>query len=589
MNSIRTSVLAVALVAFVCSNASAQPWTHLKCYKMKDTQTFHSANADIDTIEPSFGLQNCRIKKKARQICIPATKDVTEITDGSDTPFPVATDDLAFEQICYKITCPQETISPQTVSDQFGSRTVTKLKASTLCVPAVFGPPPTTSTTSTTTTTSTTSTTLVAPAIWSIRAGNSAAQQGIAIGVDSGGNVVAAGHFGGEIDFGLGALTSAGGNDIFVVKLDPSGVPIWNARFGDAADQSAFDLQIDSSDNIVVAGQFVGSVDFGGGTLSSAGTSDAYVVQFDPSGAHNWSRAIGGASGEGAFSVNIDAADDVWLAGNFASPNVDFGGGPIAKVGAGDCYLARYSSAGAHEFSDGYGGALATCIAFSIASDPMGNVLMAASIVGTVDFGGGGLMGAGSLDAVVAKFSLTGVHSWSKRFGDALSQQSASVHSDNLGNVYLAGNASGTVNFGGSALMSAGSNDIFLAKFDGAGTHLFSFLYGDAASQSVAELAVDASGNVHLTGAFDGSVDFGGGALMSDGSNDGFVAKFTSAGAWVSDFAFGDVGDQNAGRIDVDASGNRYLTGTFVGTIDLGDGPLVADTLSDVFIAKLAP
>jgi hypothetical protein len=39
----------------------------------------------------------------------------------------------------------------------------------------------------------------------------------------------------------------------------------------------------------------------------------------------------------------------------------------------------------------------------------------------------------------------------------------------------------------------------------------------------------------------------------------------------------------------VDASGNRYLTGTFVGTIDLGDGPLVADTASDVFIAKLAP
>jgi hypothetical protein len=588
MNTLSNCAAAAALVALASSSAFAQPYDHLKCYKMKDTETFHSANADIGTIEPSFGLQNCRIKKKAKQICIPATKDVTEIVDGTDTPFVVATDDLAFEQVCYKITCPSVTIPDQTVSDQFGTRTVEKLKASTLCVPAVFGPPPTTSTTTTTTTT-TTSTTLVAPASWSIRAGNSAAQNGIAIGVDSGGNVVAAGHFAGEIDFGLGALVSAGLTDIFVVKLDPSGTPIWNSRFGDTGDQAAFHLKIDSDDNIVITGNFTGAVDFGGGTLTSLGAADGYVAQFDSDGSHLWSRRFGDTGAENSLGLEIDATDDVWIAGAFSSASIDLGGGAISLVGTTDCFLARFSSTGTHEFSDGYGGGSAVCFATSVASDPMGNALLGAMISGTVDFGGGGLMSAGSFDAVVAKFDLSGAHVWSKRFGDASSQQAVSVDSDSFGNVALVGTASGTVDFGGGPLMSAGGGDVFVAKFDASGSHLWSNLFGDASPQSAAEVVFDAAGNLHVSGSFAGTINFGGSTHMSDGGNDGFVVKLNSVLGFVSDFAFGDVGDQTAARLDVDGSGNRYLTGTFVGTIDLGDGPLVADTASDVFIAKLAP
>lgn len=589
MNTLSTSTVASALVVLGSSFAFAQPYDHLKCYKMKDTETFHSANADIGTIEPSFGLQNCRIKKKARQICIPATKDVTEITDGTDTPFAVATDDLAFEQVCYKITCPSVTIPPQTVSDQFGTRTVEKLKASTLCVPAVFGPPPTTSTTSTTTTSTTTSTTLAPPATWSIRAGNSSEQTGIAIGVDGAGNVIAAGRFAGEIDFGLGALVSAGSTDIFVVKLDPSGTPIWNKRFGDAADQVVFKLEIDSSNNIVITGNFAGSVDFGGGTLTSAGSADGYLAQFDSDGSHLWSLRYGGAGDENPLGLAIDATDDVWVAGSFTSASIDLGGGAISLVGVSDCFLARFSSTGTHELSDGYGGGSALCIATSVASDPMGNALLGAIITATVDFGGGGLMSAGSSDAVVAKIDSSGAHVWSKRFGDASSQQSISVDSDSLGNVALIGNASGEIDFGGGMLMSAGSDDLFVAKFDASGSHLWSSLYGDAAQQIAAEVFFDTSGNLHVSGTFAGSINFGGSTHMSEGGNDGFLVKLTPALGFISDFTFGDVGDQSSGRLDVDASGNRYLTGSFVGTIDFGDGPLVADTFSDVFVAKLAP
>src|SRR5690242_7212485 len=116
-----SGVFTLAATLLVAPPAPAA-FDHLKCYKMKDVQTFDDAHADIATISPTFAMQNCRIKKKAKQFCVPASKSVTNIDNGADNPFPA--DTLAFEQVCYKITCPNVTIAPQVLSDQFGTRTV---------------------------------------------------------------------------------------------------------------------------------------------------------------------------------------------------------------------------------------------------------------------------------------------------------------------------------------------------------------------------------------------------------------------------------------------------------------------------------
>jgi len=58
------------------------------------------------------------------------------------------------------------------------------------------------------------------------------------------------------------------------------------------------------------------------------------------------------------------------------------------------------------------------------------------------------------------------------------------------------------------------------------GKHLWSKGFGDENYQGAGAVAVDASGNAMVTGYFDGTVDFGGGALTSAGSFDIFVAKF---------------------------------------------------------------
>ena len=578
------SRLAVALGSIVlCSSASAQPFDHLKCFKISDTQIFDSAAADIETIEAAFPAQNCQIKKKAKYFCVPASKNVTAIVNGSDNPF--ASQELLYEQICYKITCPRVTIADQEISDQFGTRTVARPKASMLCVPAVIGPPPTT----TTTTTSTTTTTIDVAGTWSIRGGDTLPQIAVAVAVDNAGNTIAVGDFEGAIDFGLGALTSAGGDDLFVVKLDPTGAPIWNKRFGDASDQKALAIAVDSADRIVLGGHFQGAVDFGGGSLASAGSNDVYLAQLDASGNHLWSKKFGGGANENGLAVVVTPSDDVIVAGSFASAGIDFGGGTISLLGSQDAYVARFDSAGTHVWSKGFGGLSAFASAFQMALDPSGNVLVTGFHSGTVDYGGGGLAASGSTDISAWKLTGAGSHVWSKIFGDASLQLGVGIATDAGGNVYLVSNVQGSANFGGSALTSAGSFDLAVAKLDSSGTHVWSQIYGDSASQSGFGITIDAAGDVNFATNFGGTIDFGGGPLTSLGGNDIAIVKLTSAGAHASSVQFGDVGDQSAARIETDPSNNRYICGQINGTVDFGSGALMSSGGGDAYVAKLAP
>jgi hypothetical protein len=145
-------------------------------------------------------------------------------------------------------------------------------------------------------------------------------------------------------------------------------------------------------------------------------------------------------------------------------------------------------------------------------------IVLAGVAYGEVDFGGGPLLSAGQSDIVAAKLDAAGKHLWSKRFGDGDPQHGYSVATDGAGNVVLTGLLYGTVDFGGGPLTSAGGSDIFVAKLDAFGNHVWSKRFGDASTQFGASVAVDSPGNVLLYG----TVDFGGGPVPNGG---GVVAK----------------------------------------------------------------
>src|SRR5690606_18993841 len=117
-------------------------------------------------------------------------------------------------------------------------------------------------------------------------AGSASEQRLYDVAFDANGNVFVSGWFGGSIDFGGGAHMSAGQADAFIAKLDGNGGHVWSKRYGDAASQFIRGLEVDAAGNVVVAGYTDGSIDFGGGALTSSDGYDVFVARLDPAGNH---------------------------------------------------------------------------------------------------------------------------------------------------------------------------------------------------------------------------------------------------------------------------------------------------------------
>src|SRR5262245_54871701 len=132
---------------------------------------------------------------------------------------------------------------------------------------------------------------------------------------------------------------------------------------------------------------------------------------------HQWSQRFGAARFDGARSVVKDASGNVFITGYF-SDTINFGGGDLHTGMFSDIFLAKFNAAGVHQWSRGFGDGQFNDVGLSVATDASGNVIVTGTFEGTVNFGGGNLTSAGSDDIFVAKFNAAGVHQWSQRFGD---------------------------------------------------------------------------------------------------------------------------------------------------------------------------
>jgi hypothetical protein len=425
--------------------------------------------------------------------------------------------------------------------------------------------------------------------LWSKRFGDAGFQEVAFNGMaPRGGGVVLCGSFDPTVDFGGAPLVTTGSSEIFVAALDARGGHLWSKAFGGKQADRARACAADAQGNVVVTGFIGGTADFGGGPIVSAGGFDVFAVKLAQDGKHLWSKRFGDASEQGGWDVAVDEAGNVVVVGYFAG-TIDFGGTPLTSAGDSDAFVAKLDPAGTHVWSKRFGDASGQQ-ADSVAVDAGGNVVVSGLFHGTVDFGGTPLTSAGGGDVFAVKLAAAdGAHLWSKRFGDAAPQYRSRVAVDAGGNVLVAGELAGTIDFGGTPLVSAGGSDAFLAKLDPAGSHLWSKRFGDGADgQWLDTVAADALGNVVVGGSCVGSVDFGGGPLVAEGSFDAVVGKLAPDGAHLWSKRFG--GPEDAyGHAAVDALGGVWLAGTFAGAIDLGKGSLASAGGYDIFLAKLAP
>jgi hypothetical protein len=301
---------------------------------------------------------------------------------------------------------------------------------------------------------------------------------------------------------------------IFVAKYSPNGTHLWSASLetGPSADSSGHGIAVDSQNNVLITGNCMEYLNFKGTKLYGHGYNipEICIAKFSSSGVPLWAKMLGSHDPDYGVSISADNSDNVIVTGSF-SGTVDFGGGPLTSGGNSDIFIVKYSPSGNHIWSKRFG-STGSDIGNSIAVDSGNNILLTGLFSGSVNFGGGTFTSAGT-DGYVVKFSSSGSHRWSKKLGGSSNDSGNSIAVDSSNSVVVSGYFKGSANFGGSTLTSAGGKDIFVVKYSQSGSHIWSKRFGGSYDQVAESVAVDSGGNIVLSGPFRSSVDFGRGTL----------------------------------------------------------------------------
>ena len=413
-----------------------------------------------------------------------------------------------------------------------------------------------------------------------------------AIATDPAGNIIIAGAFWGSIDFGQGPIVSVGSYDSFVAKLRSDGSVIWSRTFGGTEEDYAWSTTLDQAGNIIVIGRFSGQVDFGSGPLIGTSSATLFVAKYAADGKPLWAHAYGDTNGSvRPWSVAVDPSDNIILSGSL-SGRVDLGGGVLTSAGSTDAVLFKLTPAGDHVFSKRFGSS-SSDTAFGVKADPSGEIVVVGAVVGAVDFGGGPLAAATTEQAFVARFGGDGSYRWARRLGPSggVSHGTDVVIASN-GELVTIGNFLGTVDCGGVPLQSPSVSypALYLARYSSSGLPLGSQAFAGSDSLAPTALVIDSRGNLLIGGAFFGSLSFGGGLLVSAGTEDAFLVKLTAAGQHLWSRRYGSDNSDQVNALAVDRDDNVLAGGISYGAVDFGGGPLPSATSSpDDFLVKLSP
>ena len=391
--------------------------------------------------------------------------------------------------------------------------------------------------------------------IWAKRIGGTNSEAAGSIAIDRNGGIVTTGNFTGIVDFdpgdGVANLTSSGDDDIFVLKLDSSGNYIWAKNMGGAARDTGVYIAVDGDGNICATGIFTSTADFdptqGVDNRMSNGDLDVFISKFDSSGNYLWTKTFGGNGREVGQSTAFDSGGNIYSLGYF-NVTVDFdpsddGVANLTSAGGNDMFISKFDSSGRLLWVKRIG-STGSDGAAQVAFDRSGSLYFTGYFSGTVDFDPHDDRVAEITSTVVgemfvSKFDPSGSYIWAKRRGGTGADRGLNIAVDSNANVYSTGYFTGTVDFdpsddGVANLTSAGSNDIFISKFDSTGRHLWVKRIGGSGADRGMNIAVETSGNVLTSGFFTGTVDFDPGAgttnFTSNGNSDFFTIELDANG-----------------------------------------------------------
>lgn len=377
-----------------------------------------------------------------------------------------------------------------------------------------------------------------------------------------------------------------------LAAADPA--PSWAIRGGGPGNDSATLVRTDAAGGIYLAGYFYGTANFGGSNLVSGGATDLVLAKYDSTGAHQWSRSYGATETIIVTGLALDGASNIVVCGYSVGP-ANLGGLTFPSLGAQDAWLAKYDRQGNHLWSNRYGGP-SSDLFNGLVVDLAGNIIVSGWFAGTANFGGTNLVSTfnSAPGVMVAKYAPNGTHIWSETFPAGNGNYGYGVALGPVDSVILAGSFFSWIDFGGGRLtaVSPTYQNIFLAKLDSSGSHVWSKRYGGARGDAALAVTCDHNGDVLAGGKFYQQTDLGGGPVAGSAiDQDGWVAKYSGA---TGNFIWGNAIKGNNGlwvnSMGSDGEGNALVAGYFYGTFNFGAKSLTS-TLNgyDAFVAQYAP
>ena len=391
-----------------------------------------------------------------------------------------------------------------------------------------------------------------------------------------------------------------------VTKMNSTGTVVWERTLGsDSLHVDARSIAVDGQQNAYVVGSFRGIVDFNpssGTTSLDGGEGSSYLWKLSPAGNLLWVRQLAGSNSQ----LVVSPAGNVYLTGTFQGTYDFDNGASVVELTSGTpgSYVVKYSTAGALTWAKQFSstGSISTGQASdAMEIDQNENVYVSGLFTGTADLNpGAGVFTAtspGINKSFLAKLTSAGDLTWAIVQTEKMLPKGLAV--DGTGSVFLAGNFSGTADAnpgpGNWPLISSGVSDLYLTKLDSAGVFAWSRRFGGTGDELIGGVAVDGQGNPHLTGAWNGTVDFDPGPGIvnktSTGQYDPFIMKVTSTAGfgWVR--AFTGASSAYGTGIVVDSSGGITTTGEFSGLTDFDPGLPVnyLDSEQAVYVSRLSP
>jgi hypothetical protein len=459
--------------------------------------------------------------------------------------------------------------------------------------------------------------------------GNDAAR---AIKVGSDGSQYFTGQFGDSIQFGNTLLTSNGGLDIFLTKVDPSGTVLWAIQAGGSDDDWGINLALDGSDNIYITGMFYNSATFDstdGSTIPVTGNGyTIFLAKYNLSGVVAWVQT-GTIPTSGDYNWGQGVAIDptsgvVYLAGisqgNTTFSSADGKSHTVPGNGAWHMFLAKYDTNGKFHWGEA-NAANINSAGYSVAVDKEDNAYVIGWLEDQTTFysrNGKNITITGfspaqrdgnyPSDAYLVKYDSAGNAKWANHIGGYVDQAFA-VAVGPSGEVSLVGYVGNinydlpvektatvtsqppgkNMNLGGGDYTNPYNWDAVIASWDGRGVLKKAVRIGGPKNEMATWLTYDANGLLYVSGTFQSPFDIGSRHLYGNNKQNLFVLQYSGKSLRRAATAVNATVGPSAPwtGLSVDSGGDVFVVGTYQDTARFGDFTLSGGGL-DMFLAELA-